>query len=222
VRTGLEARGGVRGRLRKSTVALTSVGRARRGSEGVIMKLAWLAAFGLLVSSAPALAQSAPPPAPAAQEAVDPERLALAREMTQVFDIKSAMHNMFGGMANAMKLPESATPEQRERVRQLYVSLGAGMETVSPDLMDKVATLYARTFTAQEMRDALTFYRSASGQAMLSKLPAVMGEVGPLMIGLMPKVVAAAKADYCRHRTCDQTDETMFTAMGRAYARPAS
>jgi hypothetical protein len=191
------------------------------------MKLAWLAAAGLLVSSAPALAQDAPPPPAAAaeapaQQAADPERLALARQMTQIFDIKSAMHGMFGGMANAMKLPESATPDQRERVKQLYASMGAGMEAVTPDLMDAVATVYARTFTAQEMRDALTFYRSTSGQAMLAKLPAAMRDIGPLMMGLMPKIAAAAKVDYCNHRTCDQTDEAMFDRIGHAYGKPAT
>jgi uncharacterized protein len=186
------------------------------------MKLAWLAAFGLLVSSGPALAQSAPAPAPAAQAAIDPERLALAREMIQASDVKSAMHNMFGGMANAMQLPESATPEQRERRRQYLTSYGAGMEAVMPDLMDAMATLYAKTFTAQEMRDTLTFYGSPSGRAMLAKLPTVMHDFAPLMIGLMPKVAAATKADYCSHRTCDQDDEAMFAALESRFGKPAS
>jgi hypothetical protein len=188
------------------------------------MKLAWLAAAGLLVAGAPVLAQDAPPPAPAAeapaQQAVDPERLALARELTQVFDIKSAMHGMFAGMANALKLPESATPDQRDRVKQLLTSMGVGFDAATPDLMDAVATLYAKTFTAQEMRDSLTFYRSPSGQTMLAKLPIVMRDVGPLTIRLMPKIVGAMEADYCSHRTCDKTDAVMFTAMERAYGKP--
>ena len=188
------------------------------------MKLAWLAALGLLVSSAPALAQSAPAPAPApaAPEAVDPERLALAREMTQVIDVKTAMRGMFGGMANAMKLPESATPDQRERFKQHFASMGAGIEAVTPELLEGMAELYAKTFTVQEMRDALAFYHSPSGQAMLAKQPAVMRELGPLMIGLMPKIIAAAKADYCSRRTCDQADEARFAAMAQAYGKPAS
>jgi hypothetical protein len=188
------------------------------------MKLAWLAAAGLLVAGSPALAQGVPASAVGAPapEAVDPERLALAREMTQAVDMGSAMRNMFGGMANAMKLPESATPDERERARQFVISLGAGLQAVSPDLMDGVAMLYAKTFTAQEMRDALTFYRSPSGRALLAKQPAVMSEVAPLMMGLMPKVVVAAKADYCSHRTCDKADETMFAAAASRYGKPAS
>jgi uncharacterized protein len=192
------------------------------------MRAAWLAALGLLVSSAPALAQTAPAPAPApaaeaaAPEAVDPERLALAREMMQVLDFKSMMHNMFTGMANSMRLPDSATPDQRERARQRFASMGAGMAAVTPELTEAVATLYAKTFTAQEMRDSLTFYRSASGQAMLTKLPAAMQHVMPLVMGLMPKIVAAAKADYCSHRTCDKADEAMFDRMEHAYGKPAS
>ena len=64
-------------------------------------------------------------------------------------------------------------------MKQLLVSYGAGFEAVTPDLMNAMASLYAKTFTAQEMRDVLTFYRSPSGQAMLAKLPAVMHDVRP-------------------------------------------
>lgn len=187
------------------------------------MKLAWLAALGLLISSEPALARSAPPPpAPASQDAVDPERLALAREMTHLFDVKAMMHEMFGSMANSMRVPESATEDQKARARQLMTSMGAGMEAIMPELMDNAATLYAQTFTAQEMRDVIAFYHSPSGKAMLSKMPAIMRQVAPMTMTLMPKIVAAAKADYCSHRTCDKTDDTIFAAIDRAYARPAS
>lgn len=37
--------------------------------------------------------------------------------------------------------------------------------------------LYSKHFTQQEVNDALTFYRSTSGQAMTAKTPAVMAEV---------------------------------------------
>lgn len=187
------------------------------------MKLAWIAALGLLVSSAPVLAQSAPPPpAPAAQGAVDPERLALAREMTQLFDVKAAMQDMFASMARSLRPPASATPEQTERFKQFLASYGTGFASVTPDLMDSVATLYAMTFTAQEMRDALSFYRSESGQAMLKKMPMVMHEIMPLTMELMPKIISATKADYCSHRTCDKADEAMFAAMAHAYGKPAT
>ena len=186
------------------------------------MKLAWLAALGLLVSSAPALAQRAPAPAPATQGAFDPERLALARELIQVLDLKSTMHNMLGVTANSMGLPASATPDQRARVKQLVASLGVGFDAATPDLMDAVAKIYAKTFTAQEMRDALTFYRSPSGRAMLAKQPAATHDVATVMRGLTPKILTAAKVDYCRHRTCDKTDRVMFAALDQAYGKPAS
>jgi hypothetical protein len=187
------------------------------------MKLAWLAAAGLLVAGAPALAQDVPPAAPAAaaQAPVDPERLALAREMMQIFDVKSAMHTMFGGMAKAIRLPDTATQDQRDRVKQLYASMGVAMEASMPALMDKIAVLYAQTFTVQEMRDTLAFYQSPSGKSMMSKLPTVMSNIVPLTIGLMPEIAVAMKADYCSHRTCDKTDEVMFAGMAHAYARPA-
>jgi hypothetical protein len=186
------------------------------------MKLAWLATAGLFAFAAPALAQDAPPPpaaSAAAQAPVDPERLALAREMMAVFDMKSMMQGMFGNMANAFKLPAGATPDQQERVKQLFASLGSGFEATMPEMMDAVAVVYARNFTTQEMRDTLAFYHSPSGQAMLTKMPAMMREVMPASMSLMPKMIAAAKADYCAHRTCDKTDDQMFEVMAKAYGR---
>ena len=142
--------------------------------------------------------------------------------MTQLFDIKSAMHGMMGGFANAIRL---ASPPRRSRGSgpgSTSPALGVGFEAVMPDLMDAMATLYAKTFTAQELRDALTFYRSPSGQAMMAKMPAVMREAAPLTFSLMPKIAAAAKADYCSHRTCDKTDEALFATMESRFGKPAS
>jgi hypothetical protein len=191
------------------------------------MKFAWLAASGLLAFAAPAFAQQAPAPAAApaaatsADAPVDPERLALAKEMMNVFDVKATMHNMFSNMGKFVKLPEGATPDQKARAEQLFASIMVGVEQTMPDVMDKMTVVYARTFTAQEMRDVIAFYHSPSGQSMVTKLPTIMQEVMPLSMGMMPKIVTAAEADYCSHRTCDKTDHLIFTSMRAAYAKSA-
>jgi hypothetical protein len=189
------------------------------------MKFAWLAAAGLLALTAPSIAAETPAPAtaagPAADAPVDPERLALAKEMMNLFDVKASLHSMFGSMGNSMKLPDSATPEQKEKARQLFASIMAGVEQTMPDIMDEMTVVYARTFSAQEMRDVIAFYHSPSGKAVLSKLPVVMREVMPMSVNMMPKVIDRAEADYCSHRTCDDTDHAIFTAMRAAYAKRA-
>ena len=44
----------------------------------------------------------------------------------------------------------------------------------SDELIDLMATVYARNFTAAELHDVTAFYRTATGQKLLEKLPAVM------------------------------------------------
>jgi len=58
------------------------------------------------------------------------------------------------------------------------------MEYMSTTLADAPA-LYARHFTAAELRDLLAFYRTPTGEKSLRVLPDLMSE---LMAGLMPRV----------------------------------
>jgi hypothetical protein len=187
------------------------------------MKLALLATAGLLAFASPVLAQEAPPPAASAsaQQPVDPERLALAREMIEVLDLQATLKGMYGSMLTTIKRPEGLTPDQQARFDQLVASMGVGLNATIPDMTDLIVGIYARNLTAQEMRDSLAFYRSASGQAMLKKVPALTKEAMGLTVQLMPRVWTAAKADYCKHRTCDKLDEQMFDRMGAIYGVPA-
>jgi hypothetical protein len=44
------------------------------------------------------------------------------------------------------------------------------------EMVDSIALVYARTFTADELRQVTAFYRTAIGQKFLDKLPALMQE----------------------------------------------
>jgi hypothetical protein len=125
-------------------------------------------------------------------------------------------------MGKTIRLPENATADQKERAQQLFASIMTGVEQSMPDLMDKMTVVYAKTFTAQEMRDVIAFYHSPSGRSMMTKLPTIMQEVMPMSMSIMPKIVNAAEADYCSHRTCDDADHTIFASMRAAYVKPAS
>ena len=46
------------------------------------------------------------------------------------------------------------------------------------EVMRDTPNVYARHFTAQELRDMLAFYKSTVGQKALKTMPIVMAEVG--------------------------------------------
>ncbi len=79
---------------------------------------------------------------------------------------------------------KSATPEQAKQLEDFQAKVARlltnafSWEKVKPDFIK----LYAETYTDKEMDDILSFYRSASGQAMVIK-----------GIALMPKTAAISQ-----------------------------
>jgi hypothetical protein len=43
-------------------------------------------------------------------------------------------------------------------------------------MIDQVAALYARTFTAEELREVVAFYRGPTGQKFVQRLPLITQE----------------------------------------------
>jgi uncharacterized protein len=89
--------------------------------------------------------------------------------MGQVFDqIKS----LELAQMNKMDIP----PQNRERVQQMQQRvLQLLQDSLSWDkLKPMVMKIYADTFSEEEIDGILNFYRSAAGQAMLEKMPALM------------------------------------------------
>lgn len=201
------------------------------------MRRALLICAGCIALAAPAAAQNPPRDAapqnaapgstnaPATQSAgaIDPQRLALAREYIRESHIDAAMRGMFANMARNMPQfsPDSATDA---KARQFVNSFSVGMDAALPMLMDAMTQTTARVFTTQELKDLVAFYGSPSGQSMVAKMPAMMQQLVPQLFQMMPKVYEIAEADYCRHVTCTQADHQRFQRLEsslRAGARPA-
>ncbi len=66
------------------------------------------------------------------------------------------------------------------------------MTNAMDDLMSDAPALYARHFTAEEMRDVIAFYRTPSGAKMLKTMPQVMAEfqatLAPRLQGMEERV----------------------------------
>jgi hypothetical protein len=171
----------------------------------------------LLATVSPVLGQEAQSPAssapvsaaPAAQAPVNPERLALARELFAQMHLDNMFAGVFANMSRSV--PNAlGTPAAGVKARQMRASLGAGMAAVAPQMVDALVEIYARTLTAQELRDAIAFDKTASGQAMLTKLPMAMSQFQLLLLKLMPNIWRAAEKDYCGHLTCTEADHAIF------------
>ena len=55
-------------------------------------------------------------------------------------------------------------------------SLMEGMLARSGELVDQMAIVYARNFTADEIRQVIAFYRGPVGQKFLEKMPSIAQE----------------------------------------------
>ena len=189
-------------------------GRARRTC---------LLAAAAAALAAPAVAQAPAAGAPPAQAggAIDPERLALAREYIQESHIDAAMRGMFANMARSM--PQLSTDSAEDvKARQFLNSFSVGMDAALPQLMDATARATARVFTTQELKDLVAFYASPTGRSMVAKMPALMQQVVPSAMEVMQSVYVSAEADYCRHQACTEADHARFRRMQSALrASPA-
>ncbi len=174
-------------------------------------------AVGLLALSSPTVAQtSAADPASSdaigAPAPVDAERLALSEKLFGAMRLDTTMRGVFANMFKSAP-GFSAIGPNNPRAQAFLASYGAAMDATMPELIHDMAELYARVLTTQELKDSLTFYDSPSGQAIMNKLPEMMRQIVPTSMKLMPKIAAAAEADFCGKETCTDADRAMFKRM---------
>src|SRR5262245_57482182 len=64
----------------------------------------------------------------------------------------------------------------RARLRVIVPLLLEGMNARLNEVIEQIAAVYARNFTADELREAVAFYRGPTGQKIVQKLPAITQE----------------------------------------------
>ncbi len=170
------------------------------------------AALGaLLLVASPVFAQNAPAGPPAAAP-IDPERLALAERLFSTMHFDVMLRGLMAKVFQSVPGPPSGA-EANPRARQMMSSLSVGFDASLPDMFHSMVEVYARTLTKKELEDSLAFYDSPSGQAILTKMPAMMSQAMPLELRVLPKVAAVAEQDYCSHVTCTEADRAVFARM---------
>ncbi len=171
--------------------------------------------FAAMLFLLPAVGAHAQVPAPLPSPEISAEKRALIKEMLELTNSKKTMDAMLKMEAEQMEkqLPEatwlavsgmqelkSLTPQQREGVRQQVVaqSLRSGrrlyelvLEKLDFDKLieDISLPLYDKYFSESELRDILTFHKSATGKKVIEVLPNLMTEAITRATNIMlPKI----------------------------------
>ena len=118
----------------------------------------------VLMSAAPAPAQS-------------PDAIAAAKDLMAVMHSADNFKTLMPSMMTALKpaIVQGRPEVERDFETLVPILLGA-MNSRVDEIIDKVAGIYARNFTAAELKEVVTFYRGPTGQKFVSRLPSIMQE----------------------------------------------
>ena len=114
---------------------------------------------------------------PAATQTPSPDALAAAKELIVTMRAADQLKNLFPVIMQQLK---PAIVQGRPQVEKDYdaimPALVDGMLARSNELVELMAIVYARNFTAAEIREVTAFYRGPAGQKFLEKMPAITQE----------------------------------------------
>ncbi len=124
-----------------------------------------------------------------AEDAPSPEALASARELTALVSgntIQQLTAVMVGQMWPSIEAQLAAKVDAPTLI-ELRAEIEHSAAALAGDSMKDAPSIYARNFSAQELRDILTFYKTPAGSKALRVMPTVMAEVGASMT---PRIAA--------------------------------
>jgi hypothetical protein len=127
--------------------------------------------FALLLMLAPA--------GPASAQSAD--AIAAAKELMVVMHTEDGVRSM---MPSIVRIVKAAVVQDRMEIAPDFDTLMLSLvRTVSvrPDqIVDEIAAIYARRFTAAEMREVAQFYRSPTGQKLVQQMPDIVQQSGTI------------------------------------------
>jgi hypothetical protein len=131
-------------------------------------------------ASAVAVAQpsgqpGAPSPQPSAAPAGEPveaDRLAAARDLLAATNTEAQFSMVIPMMFGQLKqsIPPSG-PKMQEELDRVFDEIQKQFIDRRVEVLDQIAILYARKFSAEEMRGLASFYRSPMGQKFIAAMP---------------------------------------------------
>jgi len=119
---------------------------------------------------------------PASAQAPTPDTLAAARELVVVMRTAESFKAVMPIIVKNLKPAIVQNRPQVERDYDAIIPLMLeSMNARVSEIIDQIAALYARIFTAEELREVTGFYRGPTGQKLVEKLPVITQE--SMMIG---------------------------------------
>jgi uncharacterized protein len=152
-------------------------GGAFSALQGTLMKRLLLAA---------ALAASLCAPV-RAQDAGSPEALRAAQELSALIT-GDTVHQMASGMISQMWPhieAQFAGKVDAATIADLRTEFEHTLTTYTDEMMKDAPAIYARYFTAGELREMIAFYKSPTGIKALHTMPKVMADVTGIMVPRM-------------------------------------
>jgi hypothetical protein len=127
-------------------------------------------AVGLALASVPANAQQ--PAAPPAKPPASPAALAAAREILTMKNASAMYAQAVPSVVEQTKtnLLQSNLNYQKD-LNEVAVIVAQSLAGREKEIGEGMAKVYADAFTEQELKDLVTFYKSALGQKLLSAEP---------------------------------------------------
>lgn len=152
--------------------------------------------------------QAQQPSAPAAAAATpSPRALALTKRYIAALHIdetlKPMMRSMMGPMMDeqARSFP-NLTEEQRKAARETVEEFVGG--DMMDEILDRMAPIYATTFTEDELQALVDFYESPTGQSIIGKMPAMGPAAARVTVEMMPDIRAKIARRICEKLSCDK------------------
>jgi hypothetical protein len=130
-----------------------------------------------------------------AQPAVDPARVAAARDLMEVTGVTKQMDGMVEAMSRGFA--KGAGAENSEMGKKLSTQFDSGMKKLleyKDQMIADFAMLYAQTFTAEEMKTVADFYRSGAGAKFIAKTPELMQKGATIGMKYSTKIADEMKA----------------------------
>ena len=149
-----------------------------------------------LAGAAPSFAQTAAPTPAAA--AIDPATLAASQELFEAMNHRAMMTGMMRqmtqGIAQSMRAgaeaginnnPKLNAEQKTKALAKMEAELPGVIKTMQdvlndPKLIDEILAetvpIYARTFSADELKQMTAFYRTPVGAKMLASMPQLMAQ----------------------------------------------
>jgi hypothetical protein len=185
---------------------------------GSSARLAWrgvaVAGLCLTLASAGAAAAQAPNAGASPKPSLDPERVAIAR---QIFDqigastLQSMSKSLISSMQSAMSKTVSGPDAQRQQAMMDAVS--DSVTFIMPKAIDATVDAMAQNFDTSQLKDVLAFYQSPTGRVMISKMPLIMQQSSATMVAEMPEMVRQMELRYCAKVTCTTSEQQAFAAI---------